>query len=60
VIVAEFHVHDRKLAARKDCTAAQLALAWLLVRTDNVISIPGTSSVKRLEENVAAINITQA
>jgi len=49
--------HLRDLAGRKGCTPAQLALAWLLVRHDNVIPIPGTSSVKRLEENVAAINV---
>lgn len=50
--------HLNGLAARKGCTPAQLALAWLLVRHDNVIPIPGTSSVKRLEENVAAANIS--
>jgi aryl-alcohol dehydrogenase-like predicted oxidoreductase len=49
--------HLRELAARKGCTPAQLALAWLLVRHDNVIPIPGTSNVKRLEENVAAVNV---
>ncbi|MHB8813897.1 MAG: aldo/keto reductase [Steroidobacteraceae bacterium] len=45
------------LAARKGCTPAQLALAWLLSRYDNVIPIPGTSSMKRLEENVAAMDV---
>jgi aryl-alcohol dehydrogenase-like predicted oxidoreductase len=45
------------LATRKGCTPAQLALAWLLVRYDNVIPIPGTSSVKRLEENIAAVDV---
>lgn len=50
--------HLNELAARKGCTPAQLALAWLLVRNDNVIPIPGTSSVKRLEENVSAVNIS--
>src|SRR5262245_21567252 len=45
-----------QLASEKGCTPAQLALAWLL-RHDNVIPIPGTSSQKRLEENVAAVNI---
>jgi aryl-alcohol dehydrogenase-like predicted oxidoreductase len=49
--------HLRELAARKGCTAAQLALAWLLAKHDNVIPIPGTSSVRRLEENVAAVNV---
>jgi aryl-alcohol dehydrogenase-like predicted oxidoreductase len=49
--------HLRELATSKGCTPAQLALAWLLTRHDNVIPIPGTSSVKRLEENVAAVDI---
>ena len=49
--------HLSELAARKGCTPAQLALAWLLVRYDNVIPIPGTSSLKRLEENVAAVDV---
>jgi aryl-alcohol dehydrogenase-like predicted oxidoreductase len=49
--------HVVSLAADKGCTPAQLALAWLLSRYDNVIPIPGTSSVKRLEENVAAMDV---
>jgi aryl-alcohol dehydrogenase-like predicted oxidoreductase len=44
------------VARDKDCTPAQLALAWLL-HHDNVTPIPGTSSQKRLEENVAAADI---
>jgi aryl-alcohol dehydrogenase-like predicted oxidoreductase len=47
----------RELAEAKGCTPAQLALAWLLQRHDDVIPIPGTSSIKRLEENVAAVGI---
>jgi aryl-alcohol dehydrogenase-like predicted oxidoreductase len=47
----------RELARDKGCTPAQLALAWLLVRHDNVVPIPGTSSAKRLEENVGAANL---
>jgi aryl-alcohol dehydrogenase-like predicted oxidoreductase len=49
--------HLRELAARKECTPAQLALAWLLARYDNVIPIPGTSDMKRLEENVGAVGV---
>ena len=49
--------HVKALAEERDCTPAQLALAWLLNRHDNVIPIPGTSSKARLEENVAAIDI---
>ncbi len=46
----------RGLATEKGCTPAQLALAWLLSRPD-VIPIPGTSSVARLEENVRALDV---
>ena len=49
--------HLKVLAERKGCTPAQLRLAWLLARHDNVIPIPGTSNVKRLEENVAALQV---
>ena len=46
------------LAAARGCTAAQLALAWLLGRDPSVVPIPGTRSVARLEENAAAASIT--
>jgi len=46
----------REMAAEKDCTPAQLALAWLLTR-EGVIPIPGTSSVERLTENAGASNV---
>lgn len=46
-----------EVAAKKDCTPAQLALAWLLGRRDHIIPIPGTSSITRLEENAAAADI---
>jgi aryl-alcohol dehydrogenase-like predicted oxidoreductase len=47
----------KEVAAQKGCTPAQLALAWLLTRHDDVVPIPGTSSIKRLEENAAAVDI---
>ena len=47
----------RDLAEKRGCTPGQLALAWLLNRRDDVVPIPGTSSVRRLEENVAAAGI---
>jgi aryl-alcohol dehydrogenase-like predicted oxidoreductase len=46
----------RRLAEAKNCTPAQLALAWALTRRD-VIPIPGTSSPTRLEENVGAVDV---
>jgi aryl-alcohol dehydrogenase-like predicted oxidoreductase len=45
------------LATNKGCTPAQLALAWMLTRHDNVIPIPGTSSATRLAENAGAADI---
>jgi len=45
------------LAEARGCTAAQLALAWLLARSKNIVPIPGTTSLPRLEENAAAVAI---
>ena len=47
----------RELAEEKGCTPAQLALGWLIRRHDDVIPIPGTSSIQRLEENVGVVNV---
>lgn len=44
----------RRLAAELGVTPAQLALAWLLSQGDDVVAIPGTRHVPRLEENAAA------
>jgi len=46
----------RELAAARGCTPAQLALAWLLTRSD-VVAIPGTSSIDRLVENAGAVGV---
>lgn len=46
-----------ELAKAKNCTTAQLALAWVLHQWENIIPIPGTKRVKYLEENAAAVNI---
>jgi aryl-alcohol dehydrogenase-like predicted oxidoreductase len=46
------------LASRKHCTAAQLALAWVLNQDEDIIPIPGTKRRKYLEENAAAVNIS--
>jgi len=46
------------LAQAKGCTPSQLALAWLLAQGEDVVPIPGTSSIARLEENAAATNLT--
>jgi aryl-alcohol dehydrogenase-like predicted oxidoreductase len=44
----------RDVAARLGGTTFQVAIAWLLRRSPNMLPIPGTSSVQHLEENVAA------
>ncbi len=44
-------------AERKGCTPAQLALAWLFHKGDDVVPIPGTTNVERLRENTAATEI---
>ena len=46
------------IAERKGCTPAQLALAWVHYQGNDVFPIPGTKSVKRLEENVQAALIS--
>ena len=46
------------LAARKDTSPAQLALAWVLAQGENIIPIPGTKRRKYLEENAAAVEVT--
>ena len=45
------------LAARKRCTPAQLALAWVLGQGEDVVPIPGTKRRPYLEENVAALGV---
>ena len=44
-------------ADRLGATAAQIALAWLLARSPVIALIPGTTSVRHLEENYAAADI---
>jgi aryl-alcohol dehydrogenase-like predicted oxidoreductase len=58
-----FH-HNRQLvgrieaiAAQKGCSSSQLTLAWLLAQGRDVIAIPGTRYVHRLDENVGAMRI---
>lgn len=46
-----------EIAKEKKCTTAQLALAWVLHRGDEIVPIPGTKRVKYLEENVVAVEI---
>ena len=45
-------------AAKKKCTPAQLALAWVHAQGSDIFPIPGTKDPSRLEENLGALNIT--
>jgi aryl-alcohol dehydrogenase-like predicted oxidoreductase len=62
---AENFSHNRQLVAKieamadqKGCTPAQITLAWLLAQGPDVVAIPGTRYVKRLDENLQALNVT--
>jgi aryl-alcohol dehydrogenase-like predicted oxidoreductase len=50
--------HIEELAVKKGCTPAQLALAWLLHRGNDIVPIPGTKDRRHLEENVGALAVT--
>jgi aryl-alcohol dehydrogenase-like predicted oxidoreductase len=47
----------KELAARKGCTPAQLALAWVLAQGEDIVPIPGTKRVEYLDENLAAVHV---
>jgi aryl-alcohol dehydrogenase-like predicted oxidoreductase len=49
--------HIAELARKKGCTPAQLALAWVLSRGDDIVPIPGTKRRNYLEENLVALEI---
>jgi len=46
-----------RLATQKDCTPAQLALAWVLAQGEYIIPIPGTKRRKYLEDNAGAVDV---
>ncbi|MDP9079463.1 MAG: aldo/keto reductase [Bacteroidota bacterium] len=46
-----------ELAAKKECTPAQLALAWVLAQGDDIIPIPGTKKTKYLRENAGCVDV---
>ena len=45
------------MAKQKRCTPAQLALAWLLAQGDDIVAIPGTKRVGRIDENLGALDV---
>lgn len=60
----EYWENNQQLAAAfaqyaesKNCTPAQLAIAWVMAQGDNIVPIPGTKRIKYLEENTYAIDV---
>ena len=47
-----------EVAAAGKCTMAQAALAWVMSKGEDIVPIPGTKSVARLDENLAALDVT--
>ena len=47
----------KRVAARKQATPAQVALAWLLAQKPFIVPIPGTTKLHRLEENLGAVDL---
>ena len=46
-----------QMATAKGCSAAQLALAWVLAQDESIFAIPGTKRIQYLEENVGALSV---
>ncbi|KAB8125961.1 aldo/keto reductase, partial [Gracilibacillus oryzae] len=46
-----------EFANKKGCTTAQLALAWLLAQGDQIVPIPGTKRLERVQENLGALEV---
>jgi aryl-alcohol dehydrogenase-like predicted oxidoreductase len=47
----------KKIAEKKNATASQIALAWLLAQKPFIVPIPGTRNINHLEENLGALKI---
>ncbi|XP_075512059.1 auxin-induced protein PCNT115-like [Primulina tabacum] len=54
------HIYNRicEMADRKGCTAAQLALAWVLQRGEDVCPIPGTTKIDNFDQNIGALMVS--
>jgi pyridoxine 4-dehydrogenase len=53
-----FHALIDPIAADRDATPQQIALAWQLHRTEQALPIPGTTSIQHLKDNLAAARIS--
>jgi aryl-alcohol dehydrogenase-like predicted oxidoreductase len=47
----------KQIAGKKNATAAQISLSWLLAQKPWIVPIPGTSKIDHLNENLGAINV---
>ena len=47
----------QEIASQKNCSAAQLALAWVMAQGDFIFPIPGTKRIQYLQENVGALDV---
>lgn len=47
-----------QMAEEKGCAPAQLALAWLLAQGEQIVPIPGTKRLERVQENLGALEVT--
>jgi len=45
------------MAKKKQCTPAQLALAWMLAQCEDIVAIPGTKRSARVDENLGALEV---
>ncbi|XP_038970235.1 probable aldo-keto reductase 1 [Phoenix dactylifera] len=51
------YLRIEELAAKYQCTPAQLALAWVLHQGDDVVPIPGTTKIKNLDANIGSLKL---
>jgi aryl-alcohol dehydrogenase-like predicted oxidoreductase len=47
----------KSIADRKGCSTPQVTMAWLMARGDDIIPIPGTRTIKYLEDNVGTLEV---
>jgi aryl-alcohol dehydrogenase-like predicted oxidoreductase len=47
----------REMARAKNCTLGQLVLAWLLAQGEDIVPIPGTKRLERVDENLGALSV---
>ena len=52
--------HIESLARQRGCTPAQLALGWVMRNGNDIVPIPGSKRVERLEENARAIDVANS